>query len=133
MDNKAVSLSSLEKKDAIVLMWLEPGKEPTRHLMEEFKAAKSRYENWNGNIVVMQAEEIDDANLSDAFFANMPTNYQLFKDKGNKLITLAKKELGITGKIQKPLILVLKPNGDIKFASRGYKIGIHEHLLKTLE
>ena len=132
-DKKSVSLSSLEKNDAIVLMWLEPGKEPTRHLMEEFKAAKLRYEKWNGTIVVMQAEEIDDANLSDVFFANMPTNYQLFKDKDNKLIELAKKELGIRGKIQKPLILVLKPNGDIKFASRGYKIGIHEHLLKTLE
>ena len=132
-DNKTSTLSSLEKKNAIVLMWLEPGKEPTRHLMEEFKAAKSRYEKWDGTILVMQAEEIDDENLSAEFFVNMPSNYQLYKDENNKLIDLAKIELGITGKIEKPLILVLKPNGDIKFASRGYKIGIHEHLLKALE
>lgn len=133
-DNREeMSLESLEKQDAIVLMWLEPGKEPTRHLMEEFKDAKRRYQEWNGNIVVLQAEEIADENLTEAFFANMPSNYELYKDRNNELIKQAKKELGIKGKIEKPLILVLHSNGDIKFASRGYKIGIHEHLLQILE
>lgn len=133
-DNREeISLESLEKQDVIVLMWLEPGKEPTRHLMEEFKDTKKRYQEWNGNIAVIQAEEIDDENLTEAFFANMPSNYKRYKDKNNELIALAKKELGISGKIEKPLLLVLHSNGDIKFASRGYKIGIHEHLLKILE
>ena len=128
-----VTLESLEKQDAIVLMWLEPGKEPTRHLMEEFKEVKMRYQKWNGNLIVMQAEEIARENFSEAFFVNMPLNFKLYKDSNNELIKLAKKELGLSGKIEKPLLLVLKPNGDIKFASRGYKIGIHEHLLKILE
>ncbi len=132
-DGEEVSLKSLEKQDAIVLMWLEPGKEPTRHLMEEFKEVKKRYQGWDGNIVVLQTEEIAKENFSEAFFANMPSNYKLCKDKNNELITQAKKEMGISGKIEKPLILVLHSNGDIKFASRGYKIGIHEHLLKILE
>ncbi|PKQ60480.1 hypothetical protein BZG02_19195 [Labilibaculum filiforme] len=130
---ESVSLKALENKGSIVLMWLEPGKEPTRHLMEEFKDTKKRYQEWNGTIAVIQAEEIADENLSEAFFANMPSNYELYKDKNNELITQAKKELGISGKIEKPLLLVLNSNGDIKFASRGYKIGIHEHLLKLLE
>ncbi|BAX82028.1 transglutaminase-like domain-containing protein [Labilibaculum antarcticum] len=128
-----VSLGSLEKQNAIVLMWLEPGKEPTRHLMEEFRDTKKRYQEWDGNIVVIQAEEIATENFSEAFFVNMPSNHELYKDKNNELITQAKKVLGITGKIEKPLILVLHSNGDIKFASRGYKIGIHEHLLKMLD
>ncbi|PKQ69539.1 hypothetical protein BZG01_01020 [Labilibaculum manganireducens] len=132
-NGEGVSLKSLEKQDAIVLMWLEPGKEPTRHLMEEFKDIRKRYQEWNGNIVVLQAEEISDENLTDAFFANMPSNYKLYKDKNNELIIQAKKELGITGKVEKPLLLVLHSNGNIQFASRGYKIGIHEHLLKVLE
>ncbi|MDQ1771483.1 transglutaminase domain-containing protein [Labilibaculum sp. A4] len=132
-NGESVSLKSLEKQDAIVLMWLEPGKEPTRHLMEEFKDIRKRYQEWNGNIVVLQAEEISDENLTDAFFANMPSNYKLYKDKNNELIIQAKKELRITGKVEKPLLLVLHSNGDIQFASRGYKIGIHEHLLKILE
>ena len=127
------AIESLEKQDAIVLMWLEPGKEPTRHLMEEFKEAKMRYQKWNGNLIVLQAEEIASENFSEAFFTNMPSNYKLYKDRNNELITMAKKELGITGKIEKPLILVLHSNGDIKFISRGYKIGIHEHLLKILD
>ncbi|MUP39108.1 transglutaminase domain-containing protein [Labilibaculum euxinus] len=132
-NGESVSLKSLEKQDVIVLMWLEPGKEPTRHLMEEFKDIRKRYQEWNGNIVVLQAEEISDENLTDAFFANMPSNYKLYKDKNNELIIQAKKELRITGKVEKPLLLVLHSNGDIQFASRGYKIGIHEHLLKILE
>jgi transglutaminase-like putative cysteine protease len=132
-DGEEISLGSLEKQDAIVLMWLEPGKEPTRHLMEEFKEVKKRYQEWDGNIVVLQAEEISTENFSEAFFANMPSNYKLYKDRNNELLGQAKKELGISGKIEKPLILVLHSNGDIKFASRGYKIGIHEHLLKILE
>ncbi|PCH68588.1 MAG: hypothetical protein COC06_09245 [Bacteroidales bacterium] len=127
------AIESLEKQDAIVLMWLEPGKEPTRHLMEEFKEAKMRYQKWNGNLIVLQAEEIAAESFSEAFFTNMPSNYKLYKDRNNELIKKAKKELGITGKIEKPLILVLHSNGDIKFISRGYKIGIHEHLLKILD
>ncbi|MDM8158302.1 transglutaminase domain-containing protein [Labilibaculum sp. K2S] len=130
---KEVTLKSLEKQDAIVLMWLEPGKEPTRHLMEEFKEVKKKYKEWDGNIIVLQAEEIDKENFSEGFFSNMPSNYKLYKDNSNELLIQAKKELGISGKIEKPLILMLNPAGDIKFASRGYKIGIHEHLLKVLE
>ncbi|MBN2597423.1 transglutaminase-like domain-containing protein [Labilibaculum sp.] len=128
-----VSLKSLGNKGRILLMWLEPGKEPTRHLMEEFKDVKMRYKEWDGNIIVLQTEEIAAENFSEAFFANMPSNYKLCKDNNNELIALAKKELGVSGKIEKPLILVLNSGGDIKFSSRGYKIGIHEHVLKVLE
>lgn len=131
-DGEKLELSQLEKKGAIVLMWVEPGKEPTRHLMEEFKDAKSGYEAWNGQIAILQTDEVSDESLSEQFFANMPNNYSVYKDVADELLLAAKKELGISGKIEKPLILVLNLKGEIKFASRGYKIGIHEHLLKLL-
>ncbi|MFA8450132.1 MAG: transglutaminase domain-containing protein [Bacteroidales bacterium] len=132
-DGKENKISDLKKKNAILMIWVEPGKEPTRHVMEEFKAAKQKYTNWNGHIAIMQNDEITNQSLNNDFFVNMPANYSVYKDKGNIIFNKAKSELGISGKVQKPLILILTPDGDIKFASKGYKIGIHEHVLKFLD
>lgn len=131
-NNENISLSKLAKKNAILLMWVEPGKEPTRHLMEEFKGAKTAYNTWGGHVSILQSEEVSDESLSADFFANMPNDFSVYKDKNDALLKAAKKELKISGKIEKPLIMVLTPEGEIIFSSRGYKIGIHEHLLKLL-
>lgn len=130
--NEMIPISTLKKNNSIVLMWLEPGKEPTRHLMEEFKEYQQQYENWNGHIAVLKAEEIQVESLSGAFFENMPQNFAVYQDENNSLLKHAKKELGITGKVQKPLILILNSDSEIILTSSGYKIGIHDHILKTL-
>ncbi|MFA8300092.1 MAG: transglutaminase family protein [Hyphomicrobiales bacterium] len=131
--NEEIKLKDLKKKDAILLMWLEPGKEPTRHVMEEFLPAKNKYNTWGGHIAVLQNDEITNESLSDTFFKNMPTDFAVYKDKGNTLFNMAKSELGIKGKIPKPLILILNEKGEMKFHSNGYKIGIHDHITKLLE
>ncbi|MPQ46791.1 transglutaminase domain-containing protein [Marinifilum sp. N1E240] len=130
--SKTIPLSQLKKQNTILLMWLEPGKEPTRHLMEEFKDAKPKYENWDGHIGVLQAEGIQAEAMSESFFKNMPENYSVYKDSKDSLLSAVKAELGISGKIQKPLLLALNQKGEIIFTSNGYKIGVHEHLLKRL-
>jgi len=127
-----IALSNLVKKNALVLMWLEPGKEPTRHLMEEFKAAIPTYEKWGGELVIIQGADISDDSFSDTFLKHMPSNYAVYSDKNDQLFDLAKSAMGIQGQLEKPLILVLDSNGHIQFVSYGYKIGVHEHLLKQL-
>nr|WP_320119387.1 transglutaminase domain-containing protein [uncultured Marinifilum sp.] len=132
LNSEQFSLSQLRKQNIVLLMWLEPGKEPTRHLMEEFKDVKLEYENWNGQIAVLQSEGIQPEVFSEDFFENMPANYAVYKDVDNKLLSKAKVEMGINGKIQKPLIVAINKKGEIIFTSTGYRIGIHEHLLKVL-
>ncbi|RUT77631.1 transglutaminase domain-containing protein [Ancylomarina longa] len=129
---KQIALSKLVKKQAIILLWLEPGKEPTRHLMEEFKDVVKSYEEWGGEIVIVQGDDINEERFSESFFEHMPSNYTVYKDRNNQLFDIAKSALGIQGKLEKPFILVLDSKGQIQFVSYGYKIGIHEHLLKVL-
>ncbi len=131
-DHQQYRLDALFAKNFAVLIWVEPGKEPTRHLMEEFTQSKDKYEKWAGTIAMIQSEEVPDKSLNPKFFKDTPANYKLYKDVDNHLLENVKKILGIQGKIILPLVLVLDNKGSIYMASRGYKIGIHEQVLSLV-
>lgn len=133
LNDKKVKLNTIFKKDFSVLIWVEPGKEPTRHLMEEFAPVKEKYEKWGGEIAVIKADQIKRSAINKEFLKNIPKNYHVYDDHLNILLNQFKNELKIEGKVVLPLVIVLDKQGNIYIASRGYKIGIHEQILKLIQ
>ena len=131
-EGKATSLKSLFNRKHTLLIWVEPGKEPTRHLMEEFLSSQKQYEDWGGNIAIIKAQHIEESGINKDFLKNMPSNYKIYHDNDNKLLKHIKSSVGIKGKVILPLVVVLDKDGNIFMASRGYKIGLHEQILSII-
>ena len=131
-NNESLILKDLINKKRILLIWVEPGKEPTRHIMEEFNNVKSDYEKWDGTICLIQPEHVLDKNINKEFLKKMPKNFVVLKDRNNEVLKNIKQILKLKTKIEFPFITVLNTYGAIKMYSQGYKIGIHEQIFEVL-
>jgi len=129
IDNRKITLGDIAKDKPCLLFWIEPGKEPTRHVLVDIEKIKSRLEKWDGKIIiVIQSEMVSryDLNTKNIF----PDNSIVVIDEDKILNKSIKKS--IDGKIDFPVVIYSKENGDIIFLSEGYRIGIGEQLIKIL-
>jgi hypothetical protein len=121
------TLGKISENKPCVLFWLEPGKEPTRHILVDIEKLKSNFEKWEGKIVIV---------IPDKFKARYDENIkQFFPEKA--LLTVDNED--ILNKCLKtinrnnidfPVVIYSNEKGEILFISEGYRIGIGEQLLK---
>jgi transglutaminase-like putative cysteine protease len=122
-------LKSLADK-GIVLIWVEPGKEPTRHILNDLPQMKKEFDAWGGSFIFF----FDPATASGSFnpeeIKGMPENSIFAPDKD---LTLMLSSLGgSTADHPLPVVVCCDSNGDILFLSEGYRIGTGEQILKNI-
>ena len=114
----------------VVFIWIEPGREPTRHLLNDLPRLQGEYDNWGGSFVFLT----DPARTPDGFspedVTGTPRNSVFVTDTHLAFMTSA---LG-DGASERPLPVVLCCNkeGDVLFFSEGYRIGTGEQILKKI-
>jgi len=122
-----IKYQQLKNKNT-VFIWLEPGKEPSKHAIADISKLKTNFENWGGNMVLLLPENFK-TSFDNHLISEMPKQSLLMNDKNNVL-----KEIENISKSKLadnlPLIVVVNQKGEIIFVSNGYKIGIGEQLLK---
>lgn len=128
-----VNLSEMLKQNYMVIGWIEPGKEPTRHVIEELKALKGNFEKWSGKLVLVIPQEKKVSAFNGDIVRDMPANTIFYDDKDNKIFNQVKDALTLENTASYPLFVVLDNNGRIVTYTQGYKIGTGEQLLKALK
>jgi len=128
-DNKKLMLEDIANNKPCILFWLEPGKEPSRHVLVDIEKLKLQFEKWDGNIIIVIPNEMVSR------YDERTINF--FPDKAIVLIDedkILNKSLNKSNndKINYPVVIYSKENGDITFISEGYRIGIGEQLIKIL-
>ncbi|MFZ4401656.1 MAG: transglutaminase domain-containing protein [Bacteroidales bacterium] len=122
-----INYKQLKSKNTIFI-WLEPGKEPTKHAIVDISKLKTNFENWGGNIVLLLPKNFNKT-FDYQLISDMPKQSILLNDKNDIL-----KEMEAIAKSRfnenLPLIIVVNEKGEIIYLSNGYKIGIGEQLLK---
>lgn len=120
--------SAAEK--GVVFMWIEPGREPTRHLLNDLPRLKGEYDAWGGSFVFLTDPARTPGDFSPDAIKGSPANSVFVKDTGLEFMTTA---LG-DGASERPLPVVLCCNskGEILFSSEGYRIGTGEQILKKI-
>ncbi len=124
-----IDLESLSEKGT-VFIWIEPGREPTRHILNDLPRLKEEFDTWGGSFVFLT----DPARTPDGFhpeeLAGRPANAVFVTDTGLAFMTSALGE----GASERPLPLVLccDGNGEVIFFSEGYRIGTGEQILKKI-
>jgi len=125
-------LAKLFKKDNIILGWVEPAKEPTRHAIVEMSDLKKKYEEWGGAVQFIVTKESETAQFIKDNGSGLPKNSTFVKDPANSLLNKIKSVLNKKADIQYPLFVVINKKGEITLSVEGYKIGTGELLLKKV-
>jgi len=127
---KIVSLDSISK-NGVVEIWIEPGKEPTRHIFSDIPLLKEEFDGWGGWFVFF----MDPASKTDSFkpsdVKGLPKNSLFVWDNNFEIFKslFPEKEIKL---LQLPILFYADENGNILYFSEGYKIGIGDQILKSI-
>jgi transglutaminase-like putative cysteine protease len=141
--NKIYTLSSMNGSSQVcvndkglVIMWIDPEKEPTKHIFNDLPSLKSEFDSWGGKFLFLTGENGRDLTLPNAekspgqgYINGLPANTSFGIDKQ---MTFLKKFINLQTEVNLPVVVVSDKDGNVFFISMGYRIGIGEQILKYI-
>jgi hypothetical protein len=132
-DGKAISLKDLAKDNGVILSFLDPSREPTRHVMVDIPLLRESFEKWNGGMAFLLTTDKITPAFNPTAYSNLPGQSVFGKDEERVLLNTILKATNTKFENNFPLIVLVTPKGEIIFLSEGYRIGIGENLIKTIQ
>ena len=116
----------------MIIAWIDPGKEPTRHLLADLRQKKTEFGNWQGTItlVISSAEQLQSFVKSEQ--ASLPKNISCVL-QSDFPVKLSELNLKPGGAKNLPVVLLVNSKGVIRYLSEGYRIGIGDDLLTLIK
>src|SRR5664280_1330708 len=142
--NKIYTLSSMNGSSQVcvndkglVIMWIDPEKEPTKHIFNDLPSLKSEFDSWGGKFLFLTGENGMDLTLPNAekspghgYINGLPANTSFGIDKQ---MAFLKKFMNLQTEVNLPVVVVSDKDGNVFFISTGYRIGIGEQILKYIK
>jgi len=134
ISKQILPFKTLSKDKSSLIIFIEPDKEPTKHVINDLASIKDRLEKWNGNIIIgLSNDKITKAFNPSNYKALLPSKTIFAYDYNNKLINDIAKIKNKPLSNSYPIILITDKNGNLMYYSEGYTIGIGEQLIKYLK
>lgn len=127
-----VKLSEQINNKPFVIIFIDPDKEPTKHVMVDLRPVKNNFEKWGGSVIFL----IKPKNISGfkkEVFQGLPNQSQFFIDYNESLLKEISKQKALFLENDLPVIILGDSNGNLTYFSKGYKIGVGEQLVKNLK
>lgn len=128
-DGEKTSLKQCLGQKEGIAAWIEVGKEPTEHLLNEIMEAKEKYQKVQAFLIVPSEEAFLDATLTQAL-REVPTLQVLIQRSAPDIAIYKQFELP---KKALPLVVVIDKKGNAVNACAGYNVGTGELVLNALK
>ncbi len=129
-DKDAMRLVPRDKKAQLV-MWMEPDKEPTRHVIAEILQLKESYDKTALPLLMLLNEKTQTA-FDINKYKGMPQKTSYGLDKGSVHLKALETASGKSLAGNLPVIAVVNGKGEVVYLNAGYSIGTGEQVLKVL-
>ena len=129
LDNNS-QLQKLATDQFLIIGWLAPDKEPTKHALVDFTKLKSEFENEAISIAFIIPEEKQTESF-DIKNQKLPKQTQFIED--NQLLQQLETKTGQSLMNEYPVFCIVKPNSDVVYLNKGYKIDIGLEMLKLVK
>jgi hypothetical protein len=130
-DDKVISLSSAVGEKHFVLVVLDPGKEPSKHILNDLGPYVDHFNKWGGAFVfAIPNENAAQAGVLKTY--KLPSKIEIGTDQDGNLLNAISSIYGERLKDKLPIVLFCDETGKVFMYSSGYKIGIGEQLLKVM-
>jgi len=131
-ENKVLELKTLTAPKGAILIWIDPDKEPSKHVMADIPAVKDIIEKYNGAMLFLLPNEKVSSSFKPSNFHDLPLQSRFAYDNGAKLLTEINHLRKQNNVSNLPVIVITDKNGNLIYYSEGYKIGIGEQIAKAL-
>ncbi len=130
-DGNKVAAEKLTEGKANILFWLEEGKEPTEHILNELIEHHKRYNALDAQLVFIIRNDDAKKNHTLAKALELLPNVTIcYDDFRENVSSIARRMYVDPDKL--PLIVVTKPGLNGIFATSGYNVGMGDLLIKIL-
>ncbi len=123
---EASAAAKIKEKGAVVL-WVEPDKEPSKHIINDLIHLKKELDDWGGYFIVLTDPDLKWTGFSVEELKSMPANILFAHD--NKIMYGPVKSSESCG-IRLPYVVMADKNGKILYSSSGYTIGAGDQILR---
>jgi len=129
-DKSGITLKSIADK-GIVLAWIDPDKEPTKHIFNDLPLLKSELDSWGGYFIFLSNQPEASNNFKLESIKGLPANSLYSVDIDSKILKEITKSVSLSD-IHFPFLVLTDKNGNIILKSEGYRIGIGEQILTKI-
>ena len=131
-DGEDVAVNAAVWEEDMLLAWIEPDREPTKHLIRELGELKTDYEKRGLSVVLAMGED----KLTDSFdpdsYTNLPRGAVFCLDKDYTALQKVESALGKVFPRSYPIVLAVNSQGEVVYSSTGYQIGTGVQVLEHL-
>ncbi len=128
-----VTLTEAAKGKGLLLAWIDPDKEPTKHVLKDLEDLRQTFEKWGGGIVLLTPGKPSIPLSATGQPFRLPQQVVLGTDSlQSGLWRDVAKSMQRQVQAELPVLLVADVKGDIYFLSEGYRIGVGEEAAKTI-
>ncbi|MDR3366779.1 MAG: transglutaminase domain-containing protein [Prevotellaceae bacterium] len=131
-DGSKKSLKALSNGKGLMLCFVDVGKEPSKHILQDLPAQQKALEEWGGGIALIAPDDKLSKAFSAATFKNLPAQTTWSIDANRSLLKAVASALQVDFRDEFPLAIYLSTNGGILYSSIGYRIGIGEDIVKCI-
>jgi hypothetical protein len=127
-ENEPVSLESLSQGKSLVIILMDPGLEPSRHVLNDLGPYIEHFNRWKGRFIFLTPDDIIlQKNALHSYI--VPADHITGIDLNSNIRKAAEVIYG--GKLRElPLVIQCDSEGYVFLFSAGYNIGIGEQLLR---
>ncbi|MCX7884502.1 MAG: transglutaminase-like domain-containing protein [Caloramator sp.] len=132
LNNEILNVSDDVNKNGVVLAFIEPDREPTKHLLRELKEFSKEFNEKGNRIFLMIAEDKYTSAFNYKDLNGLPDNVVFCIDKNNEVLKEIKKATNNEIMGRYPIVYVSDKEGNLIYQSIGYKLGIARDIIKRI-
>jgi len=115
-------------REGMILLWVDPDKEPSKHLFADLRQRKKEFENWKGMLSMIFAKEDQMKSFTGKESTSLPANIHYTLQAGFP-VKPADLERMTAGSKDLPVVIYATSDGNIRYLSTGYRIGLGDDLM----
>jgi len=116
--------------NGMLLTWIEPDREPTKHLVRELGELKREYETRGLAVVLVLGEDQLAHSFDPQSYTDLPQGTGFYLDRGYQGLARVEKALGGGIPRSYPIVLAVDAQGNVVYSSTGYQIGTAVQVLE---
>lgn len=132
VDGEQLAVDKYLTKQGVVLAWIEPNREPTKHLVRDLCERKEQLDALGIPILLCLGSEKVTDSFDIANYQHLPENTIFIRDDHYKIWEEVQRRLTENMPRSFPMVVVGDNKGIIRYTSTGYQIGTGAHILDSL-
>lgn len=132
MDNDPFDWSQVLSSNNAIVCWVEPDKEPTKHIFQDLGSLKMEIDKLDCPFVFLVPENKLPAGFNADTWKDLPATSRFAIIPDLSSLSDLEKATGKSVSSQFPIVVIMDRSGNITYLSSGYKIGIGEEIIKEV-